>query len=553
MARRRLRIIVPAFPAFNIYSRIARKTTALGPVCVATAVHEIEGWDAEVIDENNLGRYGPRGADGGADHELLQKQRPADVVGFYGGLTSTAPRLYKLAKFYQQHGVVTIAGGQHFAGENVAEALHNGIDYVVFGEGEKAVRELLQVVESRRDVHNVRGIAYREGDRAVQTPPREPLTDFEELPYPDFSLVRYARIQIFPVERIRGCCMNCEFCTVKGKLRCASVDRLLGNISYLVETYRAWQFFIVDDLFGQQRDETIRFCHRFAEYQKQIGRRLETTVQIRLDKAKDPELLAAMRQASIKYVAIGFESPIDEELKAMNKAINSREMLSLVRVFHQFGFLIHGMFIFGYPLAECASFHMPVKERLRRFKGFIRKAKIDTVQVLLPVPLPGTALRDRLERQRRIYALEDVGWEYYDGNFPLFEPDEPMTAPQMQEASKQIMRRVYRFRYALYVIGNILLFPSLAFYLHNINLGWGRWYRSWRNNLIRFGGWVTMRKWSADFGRGDFLRKLQTARNRLTSMHGTKPLPQEVDHTFEAPAGAQASDHRSQINTTSRG
>ena len=62
MARRRLRIIVPAFPAFNIYSRIARETTALGPVCVATAVHEIEGWDAEVIDENNLGRYGPRGA-----------------------------------------------------------------------------------------------------------------------------------------------------------------------------------------------------------------------------------------------------------------------------------------------------------------------------------------------------------------------------------------------------------------------------------------------------------------------------------------------------------
>ncbi|RPH32135.1 hypothetical protein EHM92_08800, partial [bacterium] len=73
MARHRLRIIVPAFPAFNIYSRIAMKTTALGPVCVATAVHEIEGWDAEVIDENNLGRYGPRSPQGGADHELLQE------------------------------------------------------------------------------------------------------------------------------------------------------------------------------------------------------------------------------------------------------------------------------------------------------------------------------------------------------------------------------------------------------------------------------------------------------------------------------------------------
>jgi len=38
-----LRIVIPAYPAFNIYSRIARVTTALGPISVATAVHEVEG------------------------------------------------------------------------------------------------------------------------------------------------------------------------------------------------------------------------------------------------------------------------------------------------------------------------------------------------------------------------------------------------------------------------------------------------------------------------------------------------------------------------------
>jgi radical SAM superfamily enzyme YgiQ (UPF0313 family) len=536
--RRRLRIVVPAFPAFNIYSRIARKTTALGPICVATAVHEIAGWDAEVIDENNLGRYGPRSRTGGADHELLQEQRPADVVGFYGGLTSTAPRLYELARFYKQQGVVTIAGGQHFAGDNTIEALHNGIDYVVFGEGEKAMRELLEMVEGRRDIGDVQGIAYEANGGVVRTPDRAPLTDFDELPYPDFALVRYAKIKIFPVERIRGCCMNCEFCTVKSKPRCASIDRLLGNISHLVETHNAWQFFIVDDLFGQQRDETVRFCHRFADYQERIGRKLETTVQIRLDKARDPELLAAMHRAGIKYVAIGFESPIDEELKAMNKAISSRDMLSLVQVYHQFGFLIHGMFIFGYPLAEPAGFTMSARERVQRFRRFIRQAKIDTVQVLLPVPLPGTGLRRRLEGQNRIYALQDVGWEYYDGNFPLFEPDEPMTAQEIQQAGKQIMSRVYRFRHILYVVANILLFPSLAFYLHNLRLGWGKWSRSWRNNLIRFGGWLTMRKWSADFGKSDFLRRLQAAHDRLALMHGAKPLPQKAERVAEISDGA---------------
>ncbi len=51
--------MVPAYPAFNVYSYIAKKTTALGPVCVASAANEMERWDVEVIDENNLRRYGP--------------------------------------------------------------------------------------------------------------------------------------------------------------------------------------------------------------------------------------------------------------------------------------------------------------------------------------------------------------------------------------------------------------------------------------------------------------------------------------------------------------
>ena len=102
--RYRMRIVIPAYPAFNIYSHIAKKTTALGPVCVATAANKMGKWDVEVIDENNLRRFGPKTSTGGADHEFLQRKRPADVVGFYGGLTSTIPRLYQIARFYKESG-----------------------------------------------------------------------------------------------------------------------------------------------------------------------------------------------------------------------------------------------------------------------------------------------------------------------------------------------------------------------------------------------------------------------------------------------------------------
>jgi radical SAM superfamily enzyme YgiQ (UPF0313 family) len=513
--RYRLRIVIPAYPAFNIYSRIARTTTALGPVSVASAANKMEKWDVEVIDENNLGKFGPRLDTMGADHEFLQRQRPADVVGLYGGLTSTIPRLYQIANFYKKQGIMTISGGQHFAQETIPEALSAGIDYIILGEGEETIKELLHAIEANQDISEIKGIAYLQDGKPVFTAKREPLMDFDKLPLPDFSLVRYAKIKLYPVERIRGCGMNCEFCTVKGKPRHAEPERLLEHISLLVETYNAKSFFIVDDLFGQQRDETIRLCRILADYQRRIRRRLTITVQIRLDKARDQELLSIMSDAGIRTVCIGYESPIEEELQAMNKHISSADMLSLTRAFHKAGFFVHGMFIFCYPLRDNTGFKMSVAERARCYKDFIRKAKMDTVQILLPVPIPGTELRARLQSQNRIYPREDIGWEYYDGNFPLFEPDEPLDPHQVQKIGRRIMGRFYQFGYMFLVPLNILSFTSILFFFHNIRLGWRRWYRSWRNHLIRFGGWIILRKWTIAFRSDKFPQKLQNARQHL--------------------------------------
>jgi radical SAM superfamily enzyme YgiQ (UPF0313 family) len=513
--RRRLRVVIPAYPAFNVYSRIARTTTALGPVSVASAVHEMEGWDVEVIDENNYQRSAPRNELGLPDHETLQKLRPADVVGFYGGLTSTILRVYDLARFYREKGVPTLAGGQHFVEENIEEALHNGIDVVVMGEAEETIKELLYAFEGRLPREDIKGIAYLNNAQVIQTQERELLTDFDHLPLPDFSLVRYAKIRLFPVGRVRGCGMDCEFCTVKGKPRYATPERLLAQITSLFETFGAKHFFIVDDLFGQDRLETLRFCRLLHDYQIGIKKRFELTVQIRLDKAKDMEMLRAMRDAGVDVVAIGFESPIPEELKAMEKHLKPEDMISLSRVFYQAGFLIHGMFIFGYPFEKDVLIRIPAQERVRHFRRFIKKAKIDTVQVLLPVPIPGTKLTQRLKQENRLFPKESLGWEYYDGNFPLFIPDEPMTPEEMQQSIQVIMRKFYGFRHMFQVGLNILSFPVVFLYLHNIRRGLWKWYRGWRNNLRRFGGWVILRGWLAKLRRDNFFDKLGEAKRKL--------------------------------------
>lgn len=510
--RRRLRIIIPAFSAFNIYSRVARVTTALGPVTVATAAREVEGWDVEVIDENNYQRSGPVTSAGLPDHEALQQWSPANLVGLYGGLTSTIPRLYELARFYRDRSVPTVAGGQHFVEGNIAEGLHNGVDVVVRGEGEETLKELLRALEGRLTMANVAGIAYLEGDRVVLTPERRPLAEFDSFPLPDFSLVRYARVRIYPVGWVRGCGMDCEFCTVKGKPRYARVERLMEQFASLYETRGARHFFIVDDLFAQDRRETLRLCHLLRDYQSRVKAQFKITVQIRLDRGKDTELLQSMREAGVRNVAIGFESPIGEELEAMGKRLKPEDMIALALRFHQAGFFIHGMFIFGYPMVEGIEFSMPAQERVQRFRKFIRKARLDSVQVLLPAPLPGTELTRRLKEQNRVFPKEAVGWEYYDGNFPLFIPDAPMTPEEMQASSHRIMGRFYRFKHMFNIGLNILWFPILVFYLPNLKRGWEKWYRSWANQVTRFGGWLIMHRWFAAFKKDPFPLRLAEAK-----------------------------------------
>ncbi len=533
--RRLLRLICPAYPTFNIYSAQARVTTALGPICVATAVHELPGWDVEVIDENNY-HYGPREPEGKPDHEAIQRSRQADVVGLYGGLTSTIPRLYEIARLYGRMGVTMIAGGQHFIEDCIDEALDRGIGVIVKGEGELAIVELLPKLIAGEGLSSVAGLAYLDGGRIVHTPDRPLMTDFDLLPIPDFSILRYAKMRLFPVTGVRGCGMDCEFCTVNGRPRFATPQRIMAQFASAHEKHRAKRFFLVDDLFGQNRAEAIELCGLLRDYQADMGANFDITVQIRLDKARDEELLQAMREANIQMLAIGFESPIAAELQAMNKRLDPAEMIELTQMYHRSGFHVHGMFIFGYPLPEGSAFRMSAKERIRHFQRFIRKARIDTLQVLLPVPLPGTKLTRRLRDRGRLLPSQLVGLEYYDGNFPLFEPDDPLTPETMQDAARLIMRRFYRPMQMFNVAMNILAFPAMVFWLYRLRVGWGRWSRRWWRSIYRTGGWFIIRRWTAAFKKDAFLAKLAEAKRHIRSQARTSTEHQEDEADPRQPA-----------------
>ncbi len=517
--RRLFRLILPAFPPFNIYSRIAKTTTALGPVCVGTAASKLENWDVEIIDENNCSsKFCPKDEKGLPDHDALQRLRPADVVGFYGSMTSAIPRLYHLAERYHVLGAKTIAGGYHVR-SLPDEALDSFIDVVALGESETIIRDVLSAFEHNEAPLHVPGICFNRNGSHVFNDDMTPIDDLDGLPFPDFSLVRYARLNIYPIGRTRGCNMNCEFCAVKDKSRCASPEWMVAQIAHLIETRKAREFFDVSDHFcASGVEESIRFCRLLAEYLEKVGVRIEMTVQIRLTDARHEELLEAMREAGIYNLAIGIESCIDEELTLMRKGYHEKDIYALLDKYHKYGFFVHGMMIFGYPAKPEHRIEVSLQQRMNSFSNFIKH--LDTAQILLPVPLPGTELTERLDSEGRLYHLD---YQYYDGQFLLFEPDEGIDARELQHSVITLMSGFYRPGYLVKLINAVLIFfPSivfpraatlLTFRARYIVRGFRSWYhKHFRNNAIRFAGSFIVRKWKSYFRKSDFTDQLERMR-----------------------------------------
>ncbi|OGF23866.1 hypothetical protein A3H66_02445 [Candidatus Falkowbacteria bacterium RIFCSPLOWO2_02_FULL_45_21] len=490
-----IRFIAPAYPEVNIFSN--SRITPLGLVNVATSASKVWGFRVEIIDENNY--CGPRDEQGLPDHERLQAEDPAAAVGFYCGLTSTMDRVFELSRFYHEQGAFNIGGGWH-AHFCAQEVLGKGFDVVVRGEGENVIRDLLRALKHKNGLAKIQGISYLDnGVLKSNLPSRLELLNLSDLPYPDFGLIRYARkIRTYPIGRVRGCRMNCEFCSVKGKPRWAGPEYVFNSVKWLYDTRGAKHFFMVDDRLEENREGLLAF---FKLINEQYGNRLGFTVQIRLETAKDTELLEAMSRAGVRVVCVGYESPMAEDLKTMRKGLSPQRMVEWTLALRR-RFLVHGMFIFGYPTLEPSA--LPVAETVKRYKAFIRQAKITSIQVLHPVPLVGTGLRARLEKDGRVFPLDLVPWRMYDGSYACFWPNN-MTLEELQNTPIQLMGWFYSWWNFWKVIYRTLIFP-----IHYLIAGWRDWHDSWLRDTIRYGGHRLVRQWQKKQNSARFMARLKS-------------------------------------------
>lgn len=185
----------------------------------------------------------------------------------------------------------------------------------------------------------------------------------------------------------------------------------------------------------------------------------------------------------------------------MRKGYSADGMIQWTKVLRQY-FWIHAMFIVGYPAKRAKSASGP-KETVKQFKKFIRKASPDTVQILLPVPIPGSDLRQRLQTQKRVFPIELVPYSMYDGTYPCFIPDN-MTVRQLQEIPVKLMRRFYNPFSFIKIALRTVTFP-----MDCLIRGWRYGCRDWCREVIRYQGHRLLQRWRKRHKGSKFVQTLE--------------------------------------------
>jgi radical SAM superfamily enzyme YgiQ (UPF0313 family) len=352
----------------------------------------------------------------------------ADIVGI-SSITSTIPRAFGIGDQARALGKQVVYGGAHvsFLPE---EALNHG-DYVVRGEGEETLVELLEALTSRSRLEDIRGLSYWADGSPLSNPSRPLTADLDSLPIPDFSLIQgwKPRRAVVPIATSRGCPFACKFCSVVTMFgrgyRIRSIDLIMEEIRN--NAAQARHLFFCDDNFAANPARAKALLRRM----KEEGGHPEWSTQIRAEAATDPEFLELLRETDCWGVYIGFESANARVLKAYGKKQDEDTMRRAIKALQRHGIHIHGMFIIGGD--------EDTPDTIRQTVRFSIINRVDSAQFMMLTPLPGTETFQTLEQENRLLTRN---WDLYDGSHVVFKP-RSMTAEELQKTAYQALNSFY--------------------------------------------------------------------------------------------------------------
>ena len=335
----------------------------------------------------------------------------ADII-FIGIFTFSAIRGYKIARYFKKNtNAVIVLGGLH-ASMNYEEAVKY-CDYVLLGEGDESVVELIQCLSKGEEV-TFPGVAYRRGEEIVFTGDRRPPENIDIIP--DRNLVyRYKEMTkyntIWPqVHASRGCPHNCDYCAVVRhfgrKVRTRPPENVVEDIKRSIAFFEQGHLprltkllWLTDDNFFADREWAMEVLQAIID----SGIRYNFTVQARYEVGFDDEMLDLLKRAGFIEVAMGIEFLEDEAFDNYHKKSSRSEIIASIKNIQKHGLSVRGLFILG------ADNHtVGVGERLA---DFVIRYNIKGVLIQSMYFVPGTPVYDANKDN-----LLHTNWAKYNGH-----------------------------------------------------------------------------------------------------------------------------------------
>lgn len=393
---------------------------------------------------------------------VLEEHQPRVLVVYDDGfnyltkmcLTNMREAAFKMIKFAKEKNCTVVVSSSDST-DHYEQYLQEGADFVILGEGEQTLAELITHIDQGSDhLLSIHGLAYKQNDAIIKTAKRIVLKNLDTLPFPAWDLVDmepYRKMWVkhrgyfsINMATTRGCPFKCNWCAKPiygNRYNSRSPQNVVAELKMLKEKFHFDHIWFCDDIFGLKPG----WVHEFADLLEKEKLSFRFKIQARADLLLQENYIRDLARAGCENAWMGAESGSQKILDAMDKGTTVEQIFQATRLLKK-NKIRPGFFIqFGYP--------GETKEDIAKTIRMILELLPSEIGISVSYPLPGTVFFDRVKNQLK----EKANWSDSDELALMFRNT---YAPAFYKQLHRYVHKTYRRQLAIHQIKKIFSHPS---------------------------------------------------------------------------------------------
>lgn len=363
-----------------------------------------------------------------------------DIIGITS-MTANFYKALKVAKLLRQNSTAFIVlGGVHATFTSNELSHHPEFDAYVVGEGEFTMLELVNTLENKCELNEVKGLVYRANGKIFYNSPRLLIYNLDAIPFPARHLIDIQAYitheETISLITTRGCPYSCLFCSTSklhgARYRQRSIENVMEEIKLVCERYSPPTITFNDDNFTFNKLRVKKFCQMFVDQGFDIPWGCNGHVA-----NVDKTLLGLMRDSGCNKIFFGIESGSQQIINTLKKGFKLEQAKKALKWAKELKIGTTVSFIIGLPGENKST----IKETI----NFAKEIREDADYIIFSfiTPFPGTSLNENLDKLG--YEVIDKDFSHYTLHYPVIRPKE-LTITDLQslwiEAALQLSKKV---------------------------------------------------------------------------------------------------------------